>query len=342
MSPVTRFPDLDRARNEAAEWIARTFRGLTAEENVALRDWSRRPENRRAMQEMSGVWQGMDVLSVLAEVFPAKRAPRWRTAVAASLLVAITAGVMVFALRRHDAAGPHHELAAALQAQVYSSTIGEHRTIRLDDGSTLSLNSDTLIDVAYTPGLRSLSLHRGEAHFEVAQDAARPFLVIVNGRTVRAVGTAFNVRRRSDADLDLLVTEGVVSTYAADRRNGTGLDVPADAARLSAGQLLRVRSGNPVQVVRLPEAELEAMTSWQRGVLVLDGITLEAALAEARRYTTRRLVIDDASLGGIRLGGSFRTDDLSPLFRALEANFGIVTHEDADGTLRLRRATPRE
>ena len=342
MSPVTRFPDLDRARNEAAEWIARTFRGLTAEENVALRDWSRRPENRRAMQEMSGVWQGMDVLSVLAEVFPAKRAPRWRTAVAASLLVAITAGVMVFALRRHDAAGPHHELAAALQAQVYSSTIGEHRTIRLDDGSTLSLNSDTLIDVAYTPGLRSLSLHRGEAHFEVAQDAARPFLVIVNGRTVRAVGTAFNVRRRSDADLDLLVTEGVVSTYGADRRNGTGLDVPADAARLSAGQLLRVRSGNPVQVVRLPEAELEAMTSWQRGVLVLDGITLEAALAEARRYTTRRLVIDDASLGGIRLGGSFRTDDLSPLFRALEANFGIVTHEDADGTLRLRRATPRE
>lgn len=342
MSPVTRFPDLDRARNEAAEWIARAFRGLTAEENAALRDWSRRPENRRAMQEMSGVWQGMDVLSVLGDLFPARRAPRWRIGVAASLLVMVTAGAMVLVMRKHEPAGSRQELAAALQAQVYSSTIGEHRSIRLDDGSTLALNSDTLVDVSYTPGLRSLALHRGEAHFEVAHDAARPFLVTVNGRTVRAVGTAFNVRRRNDADLDVLVTEGVVSTYAADHRRDAGRDAPPDAARLSAGQLLRVRSGSQPQVVRLREAELDAMTSWQRGVLVLDGITLEAALAEARRYTSHRILLEDTSLAGLRLGGSFRTDDLSPLFRALEANFGIETHEDADGTLRLRRATPRE
>ncbi len=82
MSPVTPFPDLDRARNEAAEWIARVFRGLTAEENAALRDWSRRPENRRAMHEMSGVWQGMDVLSVLADLFPREPADALRIAAA--------------------------------------------------------------------------------------------------------------------------------------------------------------------------------------------------------------------------------------------------------------------
>ncbi len=188
---------------------------------------------------------------------------------------------MLFALRRHDALTARDALTAALQAQVYSSTVGEHRTIRLDDGSTLALNSDTLVDVAFTPGLRSLTLHRGEAHFEVAHDTARPFLVTVNGRTVRAVGTAFNVRRRSDTDLDVLVTEGVVSTYAADERDAAA-GAPADAERVSAGQLLRVRNGARSQIVRPGDAELEALTSWRRGVLVLDGITLEAALAEAR------------------------------------------------------------
>jgi len=347
MSPVMPFPDLDRARDEAAEWIARAFRGLSADEQAALRDWSRRPENRRAMQEMSSVWQGLDVLSVLSDLFPRETAPaappaappapvappRWRLAVAASLVVALAAGALFFTRRPVTARPP--AAFAPLQAQAYTSTIGEHRTIRLPDGSVLALNSGTLVDVSFSPDLRAVNLHRGEAHFEVAHDTSRPFLVTANGRTVRAVGTAFNVRLRGGDALDVLVTEGVVSTYAADGTDAT------QGSRLVAGELLQLRDGRS-DVRRLDATELDALTAWRRGVLVLDGITLEAALEEAARYTPHRIVIDDESLKSVRLGGSFRTDDLAPLLQALRTSFGIDTHEDADGTLRLTRASPRE
>jgi len=364
VSPVTPFPDLERAREEAAQWIARAFRGLSQDESSALRDWSRRPENRRAMQDMSGVWQGLDVLSVLADLFPrddlqatpapaapaptsreaapaARPASRLRWSLAAAVLLAVALGATYFSHRQDELVAARRALDAALQAQVYSSTVGEHRTIRLDDGSALALNSDTLVDVAYTPGLRAVNLHRGEAHFEVAHDDSRPFLVTANGRTVRAVGTAFSIRRRNDAELDVLVTEGVVSTYAAAATGGPSLAAPSTAARLSAGQLLLIRGGSHDRILRPSTVELEALTSWQRGVLILDGVTLEAALDEANRYSIKRIVIDDVRLKSLRLGGSFRTDDLGPMLRALQANFGIEIHEEVDGSLHLTRATPR-
>lgn len=338
MSPVAPFPDLDAVREEASTWIARAYRGLTEAERIELREWSRRPVNRRAMNEMSDVWQGLGVLSVLSDLFPLDGAqpvvvaPPSRTrwiAVAASVVV-VLAGAVTWLSLRSPAARVAVTAEHALQAVAYSSAMGEHRTIPLPDGSVLALNSDTVLEVALSPTLRSLVLHRGEAHFTVAHDANRPFLVAVNGRTVRAVGTAFNVRRRGDAAVEVLVDEGVVRAYQNETDPGSSVE---------AGHLLRIDEDGVPLLRRVDRGEMDRLLAWRRGELILDGITLEAAMAELSRYTTRRIRIDDPKLRALRLGGSFPTNDLAAVLRTLRANFNIEASEDGSGTLTLRQVS---
>lgn len=348
MSPVTPFPDRDVAREQASEWIARAFRGLTSEEQARLREWSRKPVNRQAMEEMSSVWRGLDVLSVLADLFPreeARRAAqpeaqarpprarlplrRWALATAATVALAALAILWTHYLGPLALPLPAPSAQVAMQAaNVYSSAVGEHRSLRLPDGSTLSLNSDTVVEVALSPGMRALTLHRGEAHFAVAHDPARPFVVTVGSTTVRAVGTAFNIRRRTGRAMDVLVTQGVVSTFAGSE------------ARLEAGQLLRLSEDGTGTVTRLDTAAIDALTAWQRGLLVLDGTTLADAMEEMARYTTRRIVIDDPAIATLRLGGSLPIGDLEAMLRALEASFGIGVAHAADGSVHLGAAAP--
>jgi transmembrane sensor len=337
MSPVAAFPDPEAARNEAAAWIACAFRGLTADEQATLREWSRRPMNQRAMAEMSDIWRGLDTLSVLADLFPrdgtavpvapAPPAPLRRTAgalcagIAAALLVIVAAALFSVGHWREE---PPRVAAGAGQGRDYTSAVGEHRSIPLADGSVLALNSDTLIRVEYTPTQRSLTLLRGEAHFDVAHDTARPFVVRVNSRSVRAVGTAFNVRRRGPLAHEVLVTEGVITT--------------PQGTRLQAGDLLTIAEDGTSAVRRLDATQIEKTGAWRRGVLILDGITLAEAMDEVSRYTTRRIVIDDPRLASLRLGGSFPTTDLRGILRSLRASFGIDAHTDESGTLHLRPA----
>ncbi len=92
---------------------------------------------------------------------------------------------------------------------IAATAVGAQRELPLPDGSRVVLNTETEIAVAYTPAERRLELRRGEAHFIVTKDSARPFVVSVDGVAIRAVGTTFNIRRRGDT-ADVLVTEGRV------------------------------------------------------------------------------------------------------------------------------------
>jgi transmembrane sensor len=80
----------------------------------------------------------------------------------------------------------------------FQTSAGERRAFDLPDGSRITLDADSVLNVQMLPDRRSLQLARGEAYFEVAKDAARPFLVRAGGAVVRAVGTAFDVRMSVD------------------------------------------------------------------------------------------------------------------------------------------------
>lgn len=325
MSNVTAFPDMAAIREEAALWVARVDRGLKGTEPEELNAWLENPLHFRAFEEFGGIWDRTEVLSVLADVFPrqtmAPPAPARRTVsrgwVAATGLAACVAAALFFVGPRiHSGAAPAATLVTGT-LQVFSTTTGQRDSQMLPDGSLLSLNTDSEVAVDMSAGRRELRLRRGEAHFEVAHDAARPFIVTVGDHAVRAVGTAFNIRRRGDSEADVLVTSGTV--------NITG---DANSATLNAGQLLALRADGTRRITTLNAEAVESQLAWRRGVLIFDGQTLAQAIAEIDRYTPKHIRLAEQALGEKRIVGYFPTDDMRQLLQSLQANFGVAVTED--------------
>lgn len=238
-------------------------------------------------------------------------APISRRAAAGMFLAAGAAGAGLFVARR---------------GQTFRTAVGERRRVRLADGSGVILNTASELSVRYSRRLREVRLVAGEALFEVAPDPSRPFLVSAGGVVVRALGTAFNVRRRG-ALAEVTVTEGVV-TIGGSRE--------LSLARLRAGQAA-VAGTDAVSELILDTDALQARTAWRRGLIELRGETLEAAVAEFNRYSAHKLAVADPSIAGIRVGGAFGTNEADKFVTALELGFPVATRRDADGVTRLVR-----
>jgi transmembrane sensor len=212
--------------------------------------------------------------------------------------------------------------------EAFATAVGEQKTLALRDGSLLTLNTDSLVEVSLSDKLRRLQLRRGEAHFEVAHDAARPFIVAAGALAVRALGTAFNIRLHPGHATDVLVTSGTVRVSEPARH------APVSVA---AGQLLELNPDGTGAVQTLDAPAVESRLAWRRSVLIFDGETLSQALHEVARYTPRHIYLADPALGDVRIAGYFPTDDLSVLLGSLRANFGIVATDTPAG---LRLAAP--
>lgn len=211
---------------------------------------------------------------------------------------------------------------------LYRTGVGERRVVALRDGSSVTLNTASTVEVAYTDGERRVRLVRGEALFDVAHDAARPFLVDAGSARFRALGTAFNVRLRPDV-VELTVTEGVVGVAA---REGE-VAVPV-AARIAAGGGAVVRSG-AVAPTALDDQRLRQRTAWQEGVLEFDGESLAQVVGEFNRYRRQPIVIGDARLESLRIGGRFEVDEADKFLTALTSSFPIEVIDTADGGVLL-------
>jgi transmembrane sensor len=330
MSGVSSFPNINEAREQAALWVARMDRGLTATEQSELSQWLTQPVCRRALSEMQQVWQEADGLAELADdLNEVKRAQQltaasriWRSAaIAASIALTISIGWFT---------GSHYfrvpESTQVLEsAEVHSTSVGEHRSVTLSDGSMITLNTNTSVEMRYSAGVRQLVLKRGEAHFEVAHDASRPFIVEIGARAVRAVGTAFDIRLRDQQALDVLVTAGTIQVL----RNHS-------METVTAGNLYKVDQADQSSITRVDALAMESALAWRRGVLIFDGETLGTAIAEMSRYTTVPLILEDATLSKVSIGGYFPTTDVSVLLAALQSNFGIES-ERTPTAIRLRR-----
>jgi transmembrane sensor len=211
--------------------------------------------------------------------------------------------------------------------------IGEFRELALPDGSTVRLNTDSTIEIAFAAGERRVRLRRGEAHFTVAKDSAWPFFVEAGGIAVRAVGTAFNVRLRTGG-VEVLVTEGKVRVSDPVRATGPAKpEIPGaapDLPLLNAGERMLIPVAGspaepvtPVAPVLVPAAEIERALAWQDQRIEVVAVPLAELVAEFNRYNGRRLVVEDAGLGARRFGGSFRVDAPETFARLLETRFGL-------------------
>lgn len=226
--------------------------------------------------------------------------------IAASLLVVAVAGG--FAWRGYT----HVDHAA------WETALGAHQIVRLPDGSTATLGSETDVRMAFSRNERDLELTRGEAFFDVAHDAARPFVVHANGYRVIAVGTRFDVRREA-GQLRVVVTRGLVRLQSAH-------DPAKPPAMLPAGSIATV-AGDDVAISQVTADAASEALSWRSGFVVFHRTPLAEAVREFNSYNTRQIVIADASLDALRVGGNFKLDNSDAFVRLMQAVFPVQAEQ---------------
>jgi transmembrane sensor len=217
----------------------------------------------------------------------------------------------------------------------YTTTVAGYERARLDDGSTLELNAESAVRVQFTAAERHVKLESGEAHFAVAHDTARPFIVSAGPIAVRAVGTAFNVRYATGGDIEVTVTEGKVRIG----QSGPSSSAAESAPLVSAGQrIVLPRHAPPPTVEQVDPAALRAALAWQSRLADF----AEAPLADViARFNTRsrvQLFLTDEKLADRRIGGTFALDEAEAFVRLLERDGEIVGERRGETEIHLRRA----
>lgn len=227
---------------------------------------------------------------------------------------------------RYVAGGVAASLAGALawllpQDKQIVTQIGEVRQVPLADGSTATINTASKVSVHFEKTERIVKLSEGEAWFRVAHDKSRPFIVEAGDIRVRAVGTAFSVRRRNSS-ADVLVTEGVVETWAVGKED--------QAVRMAAGSKAFVSRDAGEIATTVASQEIDRSLAWRTGELALDGETLAFAVEEINRYNEKKLVIDTPDLGREPLVGYFRTNEPANFGHAVTTLVGAQMIDDGN------------
>jgi transmembrane sensor len=318
----------------ATEWLSRRDHGFTPDDAQAYARWlAADPAHLAAIEHLEPAWQAANrsrhtrgAVSLRDHVEQAvARRRRRRQRVLASTFAAAAAIALAFVLFRPAPAG---NAAATVALRPNSQT--------LPDGSVVQLNADAEIAVAFTPELRTVRLVRGEALFEVAKNPARPFVVDAGTLSVRAVGTAFAVRRAS-REIGVLVTEGKVAVELAPSPHAAA----QPPVMLAAGAMLTVPLAEVAATLPAPraatEADLAAGLGWRNRRVEFSGTPLAEAVQYFNRSNRVQLALASDEVGALRISGVFWTDDAEAFARALETSLGLTAFPAGSERIVLRR-----
>lgn len=311
-------PKADRDRSDQAEyWYQRVHAAdCTRQERERFRRWQVEcPEHaaayarteylyhRAADLRLDPKWrvQAREARQRTEQASRHRRTLRWGLSAAATLVLALGLGARVW-----DPVQPE---------QRYATATGERRTLALDDGSSVVLDTDSLLTVRYSRSQRHLHLERGQAQFTVLNAADWPFIVQAGGGTVRAIGTRFQVRKDTAA-VRVTLLEGVVTVTAPLWPPGSG----ERSATLAAGQQL---SFDGDQLWFLSPADLEIAYGWTQGGFVFEGLSLAEMIEEMNRYTSTKIRMGDSSLRDLQVNGAFYDNDQDSLIQALEQGWSL-------------------
>lgn len=227
-----------------------------------------------------------------------------------------------------------------LGANTYVTAVGEQRSVKLEDGSVMVLNTATRAKVDFSDTRRTIRLLEGEALFMVRHDPSRPFAVSTNSGTVVAVGTQFNVYQRADTTR-VSVIEGVVridtdaakesSLVAANPVRATG-----EAARLSAGDEAIIHDG---LVARAEQPDVQRSVAWRTRQLVFRDRELSEVATEFNRYNKAKIVVEGEALRVRSISGVFEADDPQPLIDFLRSDPKLEIVNGKDEIIIRRNST---
>jgi transmembrane sensor len=248
---------------------------------------------------------------------------RWTKLAAAAVLLIAIVGVGRLTYDRWDS------------AVEYVTAIGEQRTVDLEDGSRVQLNTNTQLTVTITDLERQVRLNYGEARFTVTKDSSRAFVVSTPEAAVRVLGTIFNVQT-SGGKTAVAVIEGRVNVTGSA---SIGAQQTAIPLLLSSGERAMVAKGSGIK--RNAGPLLERVEAWPRHLIVFHDEQLADVVAEFNRYNKQPLRIADPELAGMVITGTFSSDDPASLLDFLKRYKDTQVHTAPDGSQILSRGAKR-
>lgn len=312
-------------REEASRWWVRLDRGeVSAADRKAFEAWREQSsDHQAAFAEVCAFWGELDELkpcfspkstvassaSAAAKGRATKRF-RFGWAVAATLLTALIV------------------IPQLLSRVEYASAVGELRTVKLEDGSTVYLGSDSALDVDFGHEQRRLNLRKGEAWFEVAHDPSRPFVVTAGRGSATALGTVYDVKH-IDRRVQVTVIE---SRVAVDYSAGGS---PNRNIVLGAGEQSAYSDDSAPSAARI--VDLDSVAAWRRGWLTFENKALGEVIGELNRYHRGLILISDRTLRDRPVNGVFRTDRPTEVVAALESSLGLKSTRFTDYLILLHR-----
>lgn len=357
-------------REKASLWIVRISAGASDEDLEEVHAWlDEHPDHVLALMDAARMWDEVSVLSELSDVFPLQeylkphavneRRNMMHSAFAALLLVV---GLCIPILLWLQVSGG--EPGTDVLQLSYETQVGQQSTVVLPDGSVVVLNTNTKIDISFSPKYRDIILHRGEGHFTVAKNKTRPFRVHTNDGVVEAVGTAFTVQQLEQKVLEVTVLEGEVSVMLTPPPEPTvavpattppepvpgapsvpppidtlaALNTKASPISLIAGESLHINEndGNVIKE-NVTGAELESRLAWRQGMLLFQGDSLEKAIREVSRYTDIQIDVDE-KVRDISVLGNFRTGDIEGMLLSLSITFNLQVERLSEDHIVLKSA----
>jgi transmembrane sensor len=331
----------------AADWVARLDAGaLTPAQERELQEWlDSDPRCLGAFARARAIF----ISPGIAAAIPIKRRAPVANVVSSplarrSFLAAAALGLAgsAFLLGRREQS----------EKRLYVSELGEVRQIPLEDGSRITLNTNSVVQVEYRKESRMVALQRGEAYFEVAKNSERPFIVVGSSAQARAVGTAYSVRLGDeDGQMQIRVASGRVAVEPPRPELAAPLDPirnlfgskSTHGAYLNANQEAEVRVGKDgldkgeiqVSIRDLQPGIFERSLMWREGLLSFEGVTLAEAIAEFSRYSRQKILIRGA-LAHERVSGLFAAADPAAFSRAIAASLKIKIRTEPDALVLYR------
>jgi len=340
-------------REEAADWLLLEERApLTPDDAARLEAWLAVLENREAYEAVAGVYRLADEHAAAHGIMDLRRAaladrPQARplaltAASAAALVLAVGVGWSSLPATPSKAPSPIARISELVGARtnpasaVYRTRVGERLTFTLPDGSVATLNTNSVLKVAYADTERGVRLVQGQALFEVAKHKQRPFRVYAGDRRITAMGTVFDVRLDGDK-VKVALVEGVVRVTPAKPTGPAA--APAQQVDLAPGEVLEADRAAPMLVTT---ADARRAISWKSGIVEFSGESLGVAVGEMNRYSHQPIQIADPAIAGYRVSGVFRTGEPELFARMMSQVLPITVEEGRGGALTLKTRPPEE
>ena len=291
------------ARLEAAAGWYAELQDAHAGHDVWIRflAWERDPATAAAFRQVEAALETLDRtrFRVRRRAAPVRQMAVWGGALAAA--AALLTGIVL--VRLPDAQAPVPGEAAA---EIYATAVGERREVSLADGSLVTLNTASRLEVAYSDTARRVTLLEGQVLFEVAAGEV-PFVAGAGGSLTTALGTEFDIRLRPEG-AEITLIEGRVKVT---RAGGDRSDV------LSPGQKLAFRGGQ----VLITDVDTADVTGWKTGMIRFRDVTLAEAVEEMNRYSMTQLNVPDARLAAMRFSGVFAAGDQEVFLESVLLHF---------------------